>query len=163
MIRTIVLAFLMVVILCFTSQAADLNKMSDKFYAGLADIIESNMDDASSCVVAVERYYQENKALVAQIREETAKVLAQSAPMMNKMMNEYMSMSEAELEAMEKKYKGMQQQGQKSPGMTRYSKALQEFTSKYPKYGVEIAIKAMQLVPVSDIQKSWQNMEIRNR
>jgi len=138
-----VVVFLMISLPSGVSQAEDVNVIADKFYAGLADIIERNMDDPQTCVKEVEDYYQDNQESIKQIRRAAEKAMEQLAPMME----QYMSMSEEELGALERQQKGWGQQPQMSPDAVRYTQALEAFTMKYPQYGMEIATKAMQLVP----------------
>lgn len=152
MFRAFILAFLMVAMLSFVCLAEDLSKITDRFYAGLADIIESNMDDPDGCVREVEAYYQNNQALIAQIREATEKAMTQVAPMMAKKMEQYGSMSEEKLEAMERKYGGRQEamiEKKMSAAGKRYSKAVEDFSMKYPQQGMKIAFKAFELMPRS--------------
>lgn len=150
MFRAFILAFLMVAMLSFVCLAEDLSKIIDRFYVGLTDIIESNMDDPDGCVREVETYYQNNQALIAQIREAAEKTMTQAAPMMAKTMDQYESMSEEELEAMERK-SGGRQEAMAEKGMSaagkRYSKALEDFSIKYPQQGMKIAFKAFELMP----------------
>jgi hypothetical protein len=102
MFRIFSLAFLMLALFCCVAPAADLSALLEDFYGGLADIIENNMDEPQNCVREVDAYYQDNQALVYQIQEETANVMAQAAPMMQGMMDDYQSAkSEEELRAME--------------------------------------------------------------
>jgi len=150
-----VVGFLMIFLPSGVSQAEDLEKISDRFYAGLADIIERNMDDPQTCVKEVEDYYQANQKSVRQIRKAAEKAMAHIAPMLEK----YKSMSEEELDALKRQQKAMEPP-RMSPGVARYSQALRAFTMKYPQYGMEITKKAMQLVPGFDSYE-FQNFEFR--
>lgn len=151
-VRNFGLVLVMVSFMGGISLAKDLNKMVEGFYAGLADIIEANMDNPEICLVKVEDYYQKNQAVINEIRQETAKALEKSAPMMQKKVDEYMSMSEEELEALERKHGGEMagKESDKSPIMTRYSQALGKFSLKYPEQGMQIGLKAMELMPASE-------------
>ena len=162
--RTFILTILLISILCSVSQAADLRVLYDKFYTGIADVIERNMDDPQQCLREVDKYFEKNQALVAQIRSETEKAMTRSAPMMQKMMGQYQSMSEKELAALEKKSvgsAGMEKriQSQMSPAMTRYSKVADTFMEKYPQYAMQLAGKMMQLIPSlysqMQMQQGW--------
>lgn len=164
MLRTFILVLLLVSMLCAVSSAADLRALQDKFYVGITDVMERNMEDPQQCLRAVDKYFEDNQALVAQIRKETEKVMAQSAPMMQKMMDQYQSMSEEELEALEKKsvgIAGMEKRiaSQMSPTMTRYNKVMDTFMERYPQYAMELAGKMLRLMPDFNkqmpMQKGW--------
>ena len=147
--RTFILTILLISILCFVSQAADLRVLYDKFYLGMADVIERNMGDPQQCLREVDKYFEKNQALVAQIRSETEKAMTRSAPMMQKMMNKYSSMSEAELERLEQQGSGQaQMQSNMSPAMIRYNKAVEAFSTDHPRYALQLAGKMMQLISV---------------
>ncbi len=150
MLRILLVAFLMLGLLCCVAWAEDTAGLLNRFYAGLSDIIESNMGDPEGCVREVSAYYQNNQALIAQIREVTEKAMSQAAPMMTEMMEQYSSMSKEELEAMGKRYEGTQ--GDMSQRGTtfqseRYTKALDTFATKYPQAGMQIGLKALELMP----------------
>ena len=161
MLRIFVLVVLLVSMLCAVSSASDLRALQDKFYAGITDIVQRNMEDPQQCLGAVDRYFEDNQALVAQIRMETEKAMAQSAPMMQKMIDKYQSMSEEELQALEKKSAATDQrmQSQMSSTMTRYNEVMSAFMERYPKYAMELAGKMMRLMPGFDkqmpMQKGW--------
>ena len=144
--------FLIVTFLGGVSRAENLQTLTERFYTGLADIIEQNMNSPQDCVSAVNRYYQNNQQTVEKIRRLTKEALEKAAPMMEKMapamqdyQKRYESMSEEELEALERKHQS--RQPEMSPALTRYSKALDAFIQKYPNQGMEIAMKAMELMP----------------
>jgi len=140
---------------CVILYAADINKTTDEFYLGLALIIEHHMDNPQACVQAVEAYYQENQSTIQKIRTSAQEALEKSGPMMEKMMNNYMTMSEEELEELEKQQKGSMTKAasQSSPGVDRYTKALQNFTMRNPQQGMRIATKALELVPCFDSKR----------
>jgi len=132
----------------------NLHDLSEKFYSGLAGIIERNMDNPANCVREVDAYYRNNQALIKQIRSETAKAMQRIAPMVQ----EYMqaidgSMSgsdfdEAKLRELDSQmgaYRTRQPSG--SPAIDRYSKAIEAFSKKHPQYGMKIAMRAMELMP----------------
>ncbi|MFH1593210.1 MAG: hypothetical protein ABID09_00760 [Candidatus Omnitrophota bacterium] len=147
--------FLIMMLVSSVYGAEDIVALSDKFYGGLASTIERYMDDPDKCVSEVEAYYQNNQALAAKIKEATEKAMAQIAPMMD----EYMEMSQKamdeemtdeEIMALENKWKakGIQQKPRDpSPGMARYSDAMNAFSAKHPFRGMKIAGFAMKLVP----------------
>ena len=125
------------------SQVQDLTKITDNFYAGLADIIEVNMDDPDKCLEEVEDYYQKNEATVKHIRISTEEAMKQLTPSVD----EYISMSEGELEAFAQEQRiNRQSQLRMSPGALRYTEAMETFTMKYPAYGLQVATKAFQLI-----------------
>jgi len=105
------------------------------------------MDNPDKCLSGVNSYYQKNQALISRIQEETEKALEKVAPKMAEYIEKYESMSEEELAELERKSSQQQEQRQASPGVERYSKALQAFSMKYPQEGMMIALKAMELFP----------------
>ena len=123
--------------------AQDLNKITDKFYTGLAEIIERNINNPGECVREVENYYQTHQEEVRQIRQQAEKAMEQIAPQIDK----YMSMTEEEAAALAEKQKasGNTPESRMSQAGKRYTEALKAFSAKYPKDGMEIAGKAMQL------------------
>ena len=131
---------------CSVCEAQDINKLADEFYAGLADIIERNMDNAESCVREVDAYYQANKDKVAYIRAAAEKATEE----ISSKMDAYMSMSQKELEALAQQQGARQQEAPTShmsdSGM-RYTNAIKTFTVKYPNEGMKISMKALELVP----------------
>jgi len=133
-------ALLMVVFFGCISQAEDLDAVIDKFYAGLADIIEQNMDNPETCIEEVEFYYSDNKKITKQIKE----ALKRANPAIEK----YESMSKEELESiLEQQEANLEKQ--LSSGLTRYNQALQDFSTEHPDHAAIIAIKALQLFPGS--------------
>ncbi len=145
-VKSFLLTFLIILLLdnLVYSQVQDLAKITDNFYAGLADIIEANMDNPDKCLREVEDYYQKNEATIKQIRILTEKAMKQLTPLVD----EYMSMSEAELEAFAREQKlNHQSQLRMSPGTIRYTETIKAFAMKYPAYGLQLATKALQLIP----------------
>jgi len=127
-------------------RAQDLTTIADSFYAGLADVIERNMDNPEVCVQDVESYYRANQSAVAQMRQAAQKAMEQVAPEIEK----YMNMTEEDLQALAKKHAESGQaanQPHMSVGAQRYTRALKNFSAQYPQYGMKIATKAMQLAP----------------
>ena len=151
--KILMLAFPVILMLNCICFAEDLTKTMDKFYAGVADIIERNMDNPKQCVREVDNYYAKNQATIAQIRKETKKAMEQVAPAMA----EFKLMIEENAEVAEG-LKDTQQRARnraatQTPGAERYAKAMQSFTMKHLQYGLKIATKAMQLVPDFGIMK----------
>ncbi len=145
-VKSFLLTFLIILLLDnpVCSQVQDLTKIADNFYAGLADVIEANMDDPDNCLREVEDYYQKNEATVKQIRMSAEEAMKQVIPLVD----EYMSMSEGELEAFAREQKmNRQSQLRISPGAVRYTETMKAFTMKYPAYGLQVATKALQLIP----------------
>jgi ribosome-binding ATPase YchF (GTP1/OBG family) len=143
--RIIVLGCLLVSVLSIAAWAQDIQALSEEFYSGLANIIEHNMDKPDECVRFVENYYQANRDKVQALRKAAEEAMAKIAPQIDK----YMNMTEEEARAMEQQQGLGQDRGRPklSGAAQRYTTALQEFSAKYPKYGMEIAVKAMQIVP----------------
>ena len=125
--------------------AQEINKISEEFYSGLADIIEDNMNNPDACVAKVEDYYQANQDKIKEIRAAAEKAMEQMAPQMGK----YMSMTQEEAEALAKK-EGAQGETIKPrmlPEAERYSDALKTFSMKHLEAGTKIAMESMQLIP----------------
>ncbi len=145
-VKPFLLTFLLILLLGnpVYSQVQDLTKIADNFYAGLADIIEVNMDNPDKCLKEVEDYYQKNEATVKQIQMRVEEAMKQATPLVD----EYMSMSEGELEAFAREQKlNHQSQLRMSPGAIRYIETMEIFAMKYPAYGLQVATKALQLIP----------------
>ena len=145
-VKPFLLTFLIILLLGnpVYSQVQDLTKITDNFYAGLADIIEVNMDNPDKCLMEVEDYYQKNEATVKQIRILTEEAMKQVTPLVD----EYMSMSEGELEAFAREQKlNSQSQLRISPGAVRYTETMKVFAMKYPACGLQVATKVFQLIP----------------
>ena len=145
-VKFFLLAFLIILLpdKLIYSQVQDLIKVADNFYAGLADIIEVNIDNPDKCLREIEDYYQKNESTVKQIRISTEKDMKQLTPSVD----EYMSMSEGELEAFAREQKlNRQSQLQMSPGAVRYTEAMKVFATKHPAYGLQVATKGLQLIP----------------
>ncbi|MEA3305597.1 MAG: hypothetical protein U9R52_02165 [Candidatus Omnitrophota bacterium] len=142
--RISTLACLIMSISACVLQAEDVNKIMDKFYDGMAGIIERNMDNPDRCVSEVDDYYKENQATVEKVRKLTEKGMKQAMDMMG----EYESMSEEELEALERQamQKGMTE-SQMPPGLERYTEAMEKLMMKSPQQALKIAMMAMQFMP----------------
>ena len=142
-------SLLLAVVLCvgvFVGQlrAQDVSRLADEFYAGLADIIERNMNAPDNCLAEADRFYQTNQDKVLAMRKAAEKAMQQAAPLMEK----YMSMSEQEAEALANKQQGGVQgrQSRLSSAAQRYTEAVKNFATKYPMPGMRLATLAMQLV-----------------
>ncbi len=143
-----ILVFLVISLLVNSSIAEDLKALTDRFYGGVADIVERNMNNPDKCLSEVYKYYEKHQPLVSQIREETKKAFAQMGTTMGEYVNKYASMSEEELQALEGK--SMQEDNvepQMSMAAKRYSETLEAFITKYPLQGLKISMKAMELLP----------------
>jgi hypothetical protein len=128
------------------AMAQELNRVTDEFYSGLAGVIERNMHDPESCVREVGNYFEANRDKVEFIRKEAAKAMEMIAPEIDK----YMSMTEEEAAAMAQQQERMQanrSEPRMSAAAQRYNEVFKAFCSQYPKYGMKIAGKTMQLVP----------------
>lgn len=154
--RFLLSLFLVIGVFNSISQAEDpeeISVMMDEFYDDLADIIERNMDAPDRCVREVDDYYRDNWETVERIRELTTKAMEEAMAMMQQFestsgeYSEQEYMTPEELEEMAKK-KGMAMQEPPAEHETdRYAEALEEFTTKYPKHGLEIVMKAMVFIP----------------
>ena len=126
------------------SCADNLEKDMDKFYGGLADIVEKNMDNPDYCVKAVDDYYVKNKGTVEKIRKVTEKMMAEAYQATDM----YGSMDPGEYEALEEETVERTMIDPKfTGGAQRYSEAMQKFSMKHPRYAMQVGLKAMQLAP----------------
>jgi len=136
----------------------NLTDSTDKFFNGLSEIIERNMNNPVNCLREVDTYYQTNQALVQKIRSGTAEAMKQIKPMME----EYMSEENASMAASDFNEAGLQelehkmgsyksQQPPRSAAAERYAKAMEAFSVKHPQYALKVAMKAMELMPEMDI------------
>ena len=138
------MAFLFVSLMVGFSNAGDIQRVTDNFYGGLADIIENNMNDPDACVAGVNDYYASNQAAVQQIREGVRKGMEYAMSQMES----YEDMTEEDLARLEEmaEQKG-ESQNTTSAETTRYTKTLQSFLMKHPMHGARVAGKAMELMP----------------
>ena len=139
-VKVLIFAFLAMVTLSPTLKAEDMNTITDKFYNGLAEVIERNMDSPDNCVREVDNYYEANRATVEKIRKTAEEHVPQAMAMLDK----YKTMGD-EVPEMEFEQKGMAESWA-SPGATRYGEAFNAFAMKYPQSAAKIASKAMQLI-----------------
>jgi len=151
--KIFILLFLMVFILSAVSFAEDLKVLTDKFYAGVADIVERNMNNPDRCLREVYKYYENHQELINQIREETEKAFAQIGTTMGEYVDKYASMSEEELSSFEEKSMYEDDiEPQMSEAAGRYSEALEAFITKYPLQGSKISMKAIELLPAFNVE-----------
>ncbi|MDD5085383.1 MAG: hypothetical protein PHE61_04985 [Candidatus Omnitrophica bacterium] len=127
-----------------------LTKLTDEFYAGLADIIERNVDNPKVCLSEVESYYQVNKDKVAQIRSGMKDFFKEMYVLAEKTKSMSLEERKAFTKSEEAKLKEISEPLATSGG-ERYVKAMGEFSTKYPEYGLEVAAKAVQLFPIPDM------------
>ena len=141
-------------LLASISLAQDLNQVVDQFYAGLADIIERNMDNPDQCVREVEDFYAANQETVNKIRQAAQEAMKELSPMIDK----YKSMTQEEIEALHQEAREKQIGQTDFPEVTlppladgadRYAQAIQAFAAKYPEAGMKIAAKAMNFYLIS--------------
>lgn len=134
-------------------EANEIATLMNKFYNGLADIIERNMDSPDACVAEVESYYENNKEAVDKIRSLMEKALAQAMAMAKELeakSAEYSkkeNMSPSELAELAEKEAALIPKPSPARETERYSKALAAFSAKYPKQGLKIATKSLLLLP----------------
>ncbi|MBL7157851.1 MAG: hypothetical protein ISS92_06835 [Candidatus Omnitrophica bacterium] len=128
--------------------AEDMTVITDKFYGGIADIIERDMDNPDRCLREVENYYHTNQRTVEKIRNMSEKYMKKAIDMAKK----YDSMSEEELKAYERELpQDVLAKPITSEGRERYAKAMQDFAMKHPQYAFRIAAKSVELMPRVDI------------
>lgn len=140
-VKVLIFAFLTMVALSSTLKAEDMNAVMDKFYNGLAETIERNMDNPDNCVREVDSYYEANRATVEKMRKRAEEYQPQAMAMLNK----YKTMGD---EAPEMKFEQKDMtKSWASPGVIRCSKAFNAFAMKYPQSASRISSEAMQFVP----------------
>lgn len=129
------------------AQAEDAAVLMDKFYDGLAAIIERNMNNPKQCVSEVNNYYETNRATVEKIRKISAEAINKGMAMMKQLEETgNIAVPAGQAEQAPSQLAEMSKSTEMQ-GSSRYSKALQVFSEKYPTQGMQIAIKAMQLLP----------------
>lgn len=144
MLRRLIFFCLAMTFLTGVSQANDITSRVDKFYRGLADIIERDMYNPAKCVKDADNYYKANRATVEKIREMTEKSMKEAMAAMDK----YKDTPEEKLAALERDAARIGRKvPQPSPGSARYASALQKFTMKYPMEGMQVAAKSLAFLP----------------
>lgn len=116
-----------------------LQALTDKFYFGLAKIIEQYENKPEECVMEVNDYYENNRPLIEQIRKEAEAALEQTSFATE----ECSTGNKGNIKASEQK----KQEPEMSMSMAEYSAALEAFIEKYPNEGVEITMKVLDLLP----------------
>lgn len=116
-----------------------LQTMTDKFYFGLAKIIEQYENKPEECVMEVNRYYEKNHPLIEQIRKEAQEMLEQTTSATE----ECSTGNKGNIKSSEQKT----EEPEMSIAMKKYSDVLEAFIEKYPNEGVEITMKALLLLP----------------
>lgn len=143
-----------------TSAAEDLAQLVDKFYGGLADIIERNIDDADVCLAQAKEYYENNQDLVKVIRDESAKAMQQAMPLAEQLMN----MPEEELARLGSQQAGAQDAPADS-GMSaqakRYAQAMEAFAERFPTKALQLAGLASQFVLAPEKNPAWTEMQVQ--
>ena len=137
----------------------------DRFYGGLAGIIERNMDVPDRCVQEVEQYYRNHRDLIERTRRETEKGIEALSDFF-----EETSTSTGTAPLSEERIKSLEAKAERAgidtrekampdvpPGQMRYADALEKFTMKYPHQGMKIAFKAMEFLPQSLKQGAMKN------
>lgn len=139
--RSKVLALLFfMMLLPAIAMAETVMDIMDTFYAGLAVILEDNIEDPRVCADKVDDYYIRNRAAVEKIRKMTKEGVKQALSLMR----DYGSMSAEELEAIES---AARRESHMSRGMERYSDAMEKFAMKHPRYAAVISMKSMEFLP----------------
>jgi hypothetical protein len=146
MLRSFMLGFLLIAVLCSVCFAENYVETMDRIYADLADIIEANMDNPGQCLAGIDRYFEQNRDTITKAREEGERALAQAGPMAQSMMGEYSSMG---MDALGEEGKSIQErtEARMNPEMVKYTRALEAFVTRHPAYALQLATKMMQLVP----------------
>ncbi len=124
--------------------ADDTERLINRFYNDLADIVESHMDSPDLCVEAVNRYYDTHKDDVKKIREIMAEAMVRTVDAMAAHEEEFANMTEEEMRAYEERAQASCESG----GVTgnRYAEVLGEFSSRHPRQGMAISMKTMELL-----------------
>lgn len=136
----VLIAFMFMTLLPAIVMAETAMDIMDTFYAGLAVILEDNMEDPRVCADKVDDYYMRNRRDVEKIRKMTKEGMKQAFSLMK----DYGSMSAEELEALESAARPVSHM---SRGMERYSDAMEKFAMKHPRYAAVISMKSMEFLP----------------
>jgi hypothetical protein len=146
--------FLSIFMLTSISQAEDIDAIMDSFYNGLADIIERNMDNPDRCLEEVDYYYKENQEIVDKVSKTLKRYMAEATALMEESLvhedtiGDYMADGQLDVhkkEAIERSMAPVEPKA--SPGMNRYTAALEAFTMKHPHHGLKITMKAVEFLP----------------
>ena len=122
----------------------DMIKSMDKFYGGLADIVERNMDRPHKCVEEVLQYYKSNSKLVDKIRGLTEKNMLAAMSASDKAKTD---------SGGSQKVSDLTAAGEDitssvlTEGSKRYTAALQKFMPKHPAEGMKIVAESIKLLP----------------
>lgn len=126
------------------SGAEDIRAVIDKFYDGLAEIIEHNMNAPEKCLSEVDKYYSKNKEAIKKIRSIAEKSMEEAMAVKDK----YGPLSEGDIGPIDAM---SAQRGITVPGLTagstRYIEALRHFTMRYPQYGMKVAGRTTNFLP----------------
>jgi len=129
---------------CKNVHAEDIETVIDGFYDGLALVIESNANDPDRCLREVNAYYEKNQKVVEKIRDLTAKGMEQAMAVQDK--SSVVAVEEPQAFDLMAFQRGITAPDL-TPGSVKYTNALREFTKKFPREGLRIAGKTVDLLP----------------
>ena len=128
-----------------TIRAEDMSDTLNKFYAGLADIIKSNMGTPGKCVKEVEDYYKANAITVKKIQAFTEKAMEQAMAIKDKY-GAVVTEEPGDMGVLDAE-ESVSEAASITLGSKEYVKALQNFTMRHPKEGMAIASQVVQFMP----------------
>ncbi len=132
-----------------TAPAENLAALTDKFYGGISDIMEKNMNNPDKCVREIDKYYDDNNATILKIRKLTEENIKKAVEFAK-------NFKDAPIENYEKaKSKAGDFYNENmgpTAGITRYSNAMQEFAMKHPQQAIKIATMGARLVPNANFE-----------
>ena len=144
------LSFFVSLFLCIHLFAAEnLATLTDKFYGGISDIMEKNMNNPDKCVREIDKYYGDNNTTILKIRKLTEENIKKAVEFAK-------NFKDAPIENYEKaKSKAGDFYNENmgpTAGITRYSNAMQEFAMKHPQQAIKIATMGAKLVPNANFE-----------
>jgi len=142
--KLIIFAVIFILAIGSVAFSEDITKSIDKFYGGIADIIERNMDRPHECVEEVSKYYESNSKLVDKIRNLAEKNMLSAMSAAGKSKADSGGSEKAsDFTADEESIASVVL----TEGSNRYATALQKFMPKHPAEGMKIVAESIKLLP----------------
>lgn len=125
----LLLACLIVLVFPAGVFAEDMEAQVARFYNGLSDIMERNMNNPDSCVSETKRFVDANQAFLIKMQELAKKGMQQAQDM------QHPSMDQADMQkAMEEMSKS-----EAAQATTRWAQAMMQFSMQNPEHAGQIA------------------------
>ncbi len=137
-------AFTMILILARPAAADTFEARVDKFYDGLAGVIESNLDSGEKCKAAVDSYYAKNQSLVREVRSRIESSMAAASSMMDDPAAVQSEMPMA-MEAMP--FQEGMRDSNLTPGSRKYASSMKKLMMKDPRVAMYVASKTTEFMP----------------